>query len=353
MDIAVFISFLSPYLPLLLKLGDQAVEKTTEATVAQLSDINWNKATILWRILQPNLEGTSDLKAAMEQVAGKPDSNARRAVLQEELEVLFKSQPWLLASIETIMQYQDSTHSSQAQIQQPISVGSILNVRDITSIGSTVNIAGTGAITVNPMSPKIEQSSEILGAVPSARTILMVVANPRGTQALRLDEEARELERGLARSKHRDRFRIEQRWAVTYTDLRRVLLDFQPEIVHFSGHGGGDDGLVFEDESGQLNFVSGEAIAQLFSIFSANIECVVLNACYSEVQAKQIVQYIPHVIGMKKEIGDRAAIEFSIGFYDGLLAGRSVKDAYRLGCNAIQGNGIPEELTPVLLSNLS
>lgn len=349
MDIAVLISFLSPYLQFLLKLDDKVLEKTTEATVAQLSDVNWNKATIVWRILQPNLESTTDLKAAVEQVAGKPDSNARRAVLQEELEALFKLQPWLLASIATIMQQQDSTHSPKAQIQEPISGGNILNIRDITSIGSTVNIAGTGNINVKSMSPKIEQSSEILGEVPSAKTILMVVANPRGTQALRLDEEARELERGLARSKHRDRFRIEQRWAVTYTDLRRALLDFQPEIVHFSGHGGEVEGLVFEDESGQPQFVSGEAIAQLFSIFAANIECVVLNACYSEVQAQKIAQYIPHVVGMKKAIGDRAAIEFSIGFYDGLLAGRSVKDAYRLGCNAIQGAGIPEDLTPVLL----
>jgi hypothetical protein len=349
MDIAVFISFLIPYFPLLLQLSDQAVEKMTEATVAQLGDSSGNKATIIWKILYSTLESTPDLKAAIEQVAGKPDSHARRAVLQEELEALFKLKPWLLASIATIMQHQDSTHSSKTQIQQTISGGNSFNIID----SNVDNVAGSGNIYVQSMPTKIEHSSEILGEVPSAKTILMVVANPRGTQALRLDEEARELERGLARSKHRDRFRIEQRWAVTYTDLRRALLDFQPEIVHFSGHGGEVEGLVFEDESGQPQFVSGEAIAQLFSIFAANIECVVLNACYSEVQAKQIAQYIPHVVGMKKAIGDRAAIEFSIGFYDGLLAGRSVKDAYRLGCNAIQGAGIPEDLTPVLQSNLS
>ncbi len=339
MNTAVFISFLSPYLPLLLKSGDNA------AVVAQLGDLSWNKATIIWRILHPILESTPDLQAAVDQVALKPDSNARRAVFQEELEALLKSQPGLLISIEAIMQQENSIDSPKTQIQQTGSGGHIFNVRD-----STVdNVGGIVNIYAQSMPPKIEQSSDNLGTVQSAKTILMVVANPRGTDALRLDEEARELERGLARSKHRDRFRIEQRWAVTYTDLRRVLLDFQPEIVHFSGHGGGDEGLVFEDESGELQFVSGEAIAQLFSMFSANIECVVLNACYSEVQAKQIAQHIPHVVGMKKEIGDRAAIAFSIGFYDGLLAGRSIKDAYRLGCNAIQGAGIPEDLTPVLL----
>jgi hypothetical protein len=49
-----------------------------------------------------------------------------------------------------------------------------------------------------------------------------------------------------------------------------------------------------------------------------------------------------------RSVGDRAAIEFSIGFYDALLAGRPVDFAYKLGCSAIQMAGIPEHLTPVL-----
>lgn len=52
---------------------------------------------------------------------------------------------------------------------------------------------------------------------------------------------------------------------------------------------------------------------------------------------------------MKREIGDRAAIEFAVGFYDAVLAGRSVEFAYNLGCSAIQMAGIPEQLTPVLV----
>jgi hypothetical protein len=59
-------------------------------------------------------------------------------------------------------------------------------------------------------------------------------------------------------------------------------------------------------------------------------------------------QYIPYIIGMKCAIADRAAIEFVIGFYDGILAGKSIEFAYKLGCSAIQTAGIPEHLTPVL-----
>ena len=87
----------------------------------------------------------------------------------------------------------------------------------------------------------------------------------------------------------------------------------------------------------------------LFSLFADQIDCVVLNGCYSETQAAAITEHIPYVIGMKDAIGDRAAISFSVGFYDALGAGRDVEFAYRLGCAAIRLEGIAEHLTPVLL----
>ena len=55
---------------------------------------------------------------------------------------------------------------------------------------------------------------------------------------------------------------------------------------------------------------------------------------------------------MNKAIADQAAIEFAVGFYDGLGAGKSVEFAYKLGCNSIEIAGIPEHLTPQLLSNV-
>lgn len=45
---------------------------------------------------------------------------------------------------------------------------------------------------------------------------------------------------------------------------------------------------------------------------------------------------------------DRAAIEFAIGFFDGLLAGTSIEFSYKLGRSVIKTAGIPEHLTPVL-----
>jgi CHAT domain len=178
--------------------------------------------------------------------------------------------------------------------------------------------------------------------------ILILAANPKGTTLLRLDEEVREIDAGLQRAKNRDRFVLEQKWAVRPRDIQRAMLDINPQIIHFSGHGTGDEGLVFEDETGLAKLVDGEALAGLFQLFAEQIECVVLNGCYSEIQANAIAQHINYVIGMKKAIGDRSAIEFAVGFYDALGSGRPVEFAYKFGCAAIRLAGIPEQLTPIL-----
>ncbi|MGC1307511.1 MAG: CHAT domain-containing protein [Phormidesmis sp.] len=171
------------------------------------------------------------------------------------------------------------------------------------------------------------------------QTILFLAANPKNTRSLRLDEELRDISEGLGRSHHRDQFNLQQRLAVRPRDIQRAMLDTRPQIVHFSGHGEGEEGLIFEDVSGNAQRVDGDALASLFQLFSDQIKCVLLNGCYSEVQAKAIVQHVPYVIGMRKAIEDRAAIAFAVGFYDALGAGRDIEFAYQLGCSAIQMEG--------------
>lgn len=183
------------------------------------------------------------------------------------------------------------------------------------------------------------------------KRILILAANPKGTTQLRLDQEAREIESALERAKERDQFDIKTKSAVRTTDVRQAMLDFKPQIVHFSGHGAGDEGLLWENDLGQKHLVNAEALAGFFKLFANRVECVVLNACYSEIQAEAIAQYIDYVIGMSQAIGDRAAIEFAVSFYDALGAGESIEFAYKLGCNAIQMAGISEHLTPVIIKN--
>lgn len=180
------------------------------------------------------------------------------------------------------------------------------------------------------------------------RTILFLASNPTDTGRLRLDKELREIEEGLKRSNERAQFKLISTFAVRVNDLRRSLLDHSPRIVHFAGHGEGADGLLVENDQGQASQIPNDALARLFELCAGHIECVVLNACYSDVQAEVIAKHIPYVIGMKTAVTDDAALEFAIGFYDALGAGRSIEEAFQFGCNAIALKGIPEHLIPVL-----
>ncbi|WP_082127234.1 CHAT domain-containing protein [Calothrix sp. 336/3] len=178
------------------------------------------------------------------------------------------------------------------------------------------------------------------------KKILILSANPKNTNQLRLDEEVREIKAALKLSKNREQFEVITESALRVNDLRRSLLDNLPHIVHFCGHGAENDGLVLENKLGQMQLVSSESLAGLFELFEEHVECVVLNACYSEVQAEAIYQHIDCVIGMNRAIGDVAAIEFATGFYDALAAGRSYRDAFNFGCGAIDLQGISESKTP-------
>lgn len=193
-------------------------------------------------------------------------------------------------------------------------------------------------------------------------TILILAANPKGTSSLDLMREIRDVSEGLKRSENRDRFKLEEKVAVRPKDLQNALLETKPRIVHFCGHGTGNEGLAFENDAGGVHLISTEAIADLFGLFDNWVECILLNACYSEVQAKAISDRINYVIGMRQNIQDDSAIAFTMGFYEALGAGESIESAYRFGCNRIQleiyrstavsGDktaAIPEYLIPVLL----
>jgi methylmalonyl-CoA mutase, N-terminal domain len=61
--------------------------------------------------------------------------------------------------------------------------------------------------------------------------------------------------------------------------IRQALLDVQPKIVHFSGHGTANGELYFENATGSSHPVQPDALAALFEQFANQAECVVENLC--------------------------------------------------------------------------
>ncbi|MEM7129821.1 MAG: CHAT domain-containing protein [Chloroflexota bacterium] len=179
--------------------------------------------------------------------------------------------------------------------------------------------------------------------------ILFLAANPLDTDQLQLNEEARSIEEALRKAEYRDRFELETHWAVRVDDLQSLLLQHQPHIVHFSGHGSASHEIILQDHNGQSVAVPPMALGMLFQLLKDNIHCVVLNACYSIGQSQAIAQHIDCVVGMSDAATDTAAREYAASFYQGLAYGRTVQEAHSLGTVQIALHGLAEEHTPQLL----
>jgi len=185
--------------------------------------------------------------------------------------------------------------------------------------------------------------------MPEPIKILFLAANPTDISRIRIDKELREVDERISLGSHRDQFELIPHFAVRPRDLRRGLLRYKPQILHFSGHGSTTAGIVLEDDDGKTRVVAAADLAELLGILKDNLRVVVLNACYSGLQASGITQAIDCAIGMNDKVGDQSAIIFSATFYESLAFGRSVEEAFRLGVADLKTEGTGSGDIPTLL----
>jgi hypothetical protein len=107
--------------------------------------------------------------------------------------------------------------------------------------------------------------------------ILILSSNPR--RDLNLDREISDLSTAVQRL---GTFEIRFGLGVRSQELPELLAEHSPQIVHFCGHGAGEQGLVFQDENGREQLVSTEILARIFKTFSDEINLTMLNACDSD-----------------------------------------------------------------------
>ncbi|BBC23399.1 CHAT domain-containing tetratricopeptide repeat protein [Pseudanabaena sp. ABRG5-3] len=228
-----------------------------------------------------------------------------------------------------------------------------------------INVQG---VTVNVQNLNVGIAERLEKSGDRVR-ILVVAASPLGASPLQLDREVKTIQEALRRSRKRDNFEVEYRLAATPSELRRALLDLEPHVLHFSGHGSGEQGLLFvSDESAsaiyrseggevrsrstnsnEIKFVPAQPLANLLQLCDEHLECVVLNACYSDVQGDAISANIPFTIGMRDVVEDNVAIKFSQGFYDAIGSGKGYESAFKWGKVAIEFDLVNNEASQILV----
>lgn len=183
---------------------------------------------------------------------------------------------------------------------------------------------------------------------PADRVRILFVGANSTLEPLDLEREVSRIQHDLRMSREREALEFRHVGAVTSDTLVQAMLDEAPTLVHFAGHGGAG-GIYLRDEAGNPRLVSGDALASLFALFRDTVECVVLNACWSEAQAHAIRRHVPHVIGTRARIQDAAALAFSAGFYKAIGAGKEIPFAFEMGKARVHMEGCGGEDLLVLL----
>lgn len=165
-------------------------------------------------------------------------------------------------------------------------------------------------------------------AAPRRITVLFLAGTPEGAkEPLRLDREIREVDQRVRASEFRDQIAIEHAMATQVSDIIDALNRYDPDVVHFSGHGDRAT-LLFEGADGRPHALRGEELALLLQVAKKPIRLAIFNACDSADQALMATDYVEAAIGMNEPIGDDAAKVFAGQFYSSLGAGNSVQVAF-------------------------
>jgi hypothetical protein len=179
--------------------------------------------------------------------------------------------------------------------------------------------------------------------------VLFLAADPFSDRAkLELEEEMRAIRRALLRGKAHDTLELESHFATRPRDLQLAVLDYQPHVVHFAGHGGRDGVLYLSDAAGNATPVDKSALGKLFALLDSGVRVVVLNACHTHSIVEVLRDMVDYAIGTNQAFSDGAALTFSQAFYTALASGAGVQQAFDLAVNQLELDGSDEAAVPVL-----
>lgn len=199
------------------------------------------------------------------------------------------------------------------------------------------------------------------------KTILFLASNPTSTAKLQLEKEYSLIGNSL---QDNTKYKLYSKWATLARDVQNEIIDREPYLLHFSGHGTGqklqegtravgrpsqkESGLIFQDLKGNSKIIETDDLKRMFQMFANNsmkVSVVVLNACYSAAQAEAILPYVDYVIGMTTAVGDEGAITFAEQFYKVLGKNKTIEFAFESAVLAVDIDGLPDGDTPKLYSN--
>jgi esterase/lipase superfamily enzyme len=184
-----------------------------------------------------------------------------------------------------------------------------------------------------------------LGARANSPSILVLPANPLEMRRSELEEQCGQIERRM-KGTARQHVSIKYEMARTDSQLHDCLVKYRPTIVHFAGQGASTGEVVLQGPGRiQMGF-SKKRLDSIFESVADQTKCVVLNACYSAAQARDLGRRVQFVTGIPRDVGDLGAARFNSGFYNALADGEDYSTAIQKGSIAVHAEALPDLVLP-------
>lgn len=182
--------------------------------------------------------------------------------------------------------------------------------------------------------------------------IALLVTNPDRQASLQTGIEGRDIEAAIRSTGRGSEVDLKILLAPTLSTLLDMLNSFDPDVIHFSGHGGGQ-ALVFDNERAGddggtvLDF---DMVARVVGATSAKPKLLVLAACDTVHGANRLLDSVPVVVAMSDSIDDEAACEFSCQFYKSIGNGASIGNSLKQSKLVLESKGYADASLPTLLT---
>lgn len=146
-DIITLTSFLSPFLPALVKIGTKAAETVATNAAKEFGEAAWKKAEAVWEKVRPGLEAKAAGKEAIEDLECEPEDQDNVAALETQLKKILKGDENLAAAIAEILEADAPDGTPGIQIVQNVTGDRNLTIGQMTGGKVFGNI--DGSVTIN------------------------------------------------------------------------------------------------------------------------------------------------------------------------------------------------------------
>ena len=158
---------------------------------------------------------------------------------------------------------------------------------------------------------------------------ILVLSTSHGARASALiEDEAKKIFERLQEGPCRDRFEFYNHPALRPSDLQKLLLMYEPHIIHFSGRGSQLRRVLSDGIQARGGGINHPALVEVFALYNSHVRLVLLNSGFSRAQARSLSEVINYSIGAGKGVGEKTGLIFSRAFYRALGFGKSVREAF-------------------------